>query len=182
MHAAGCAVRPGNAPSLSTLPKLLTCVALGLVLFSFPALSTTAAAQDDGVHVDPDSAPAKEYALPLHQARGVGQESGGGSSRSSTPAPSFGSGITPKPAASAAGSSSQSERPTRSGNEASGDKAAADSRDREVDAATTVRASNGDDGGGSGGTAVLYSIGAAVAVLIAGALVALALRRRQSTA
>jgi len=51
-----------------------------------------------------------------------------------------------------------------------------------VDAATTVRASNGDDGGGSGGTAVLYSIGAAVAVLIAGALVALALRRRQSTA
>lgn len=59
-----------------------------------------AAALEPGVHVDPGSPAAKEYAIPLTQARQTGQ---GGSTRSGSSGTLFGAGIAPKrsPSASA---------------------------------------------------------------------------------
>jgi hypothetical protein len=62
---------------------------LALWLALSPA--TAAAELEPGVHVDPGSPAAKEYVLPLNQAR----QSGGSSSSNDGAAPLFGAGITP---------------------------------------------------------------------------------------
>src|SRR5271168_4320784 len=68
----------------------------GVLAVTLVALSPTAAQADTGlepgVHVDPGSPAAKEYAIPLGQARQIGAE---GSSDGSSP-PLFGAGIGPR--------------------------------------------------------------------------------------
>lgn len=69
---------------------------------SFALLAGPAAAQDDGVYIDPDSAAAKEYAIPLDSARRAAQPQAGtggeGAAASTAPAaapavPLFGEGV-----------------------------------------------------------------------------------------
>lgn len=164
------------------VPRPLFVLVLALVSLFVSAAAPSAARADagDGVHVDPDSAPAAEYALPLDAARraalGPAGEGDGASGASGgvAPAPAFGSGITPKDAEGAAGRSRGRDRATtRSGGGASATRREqAQPRD---DASSTSIAD-------AGGDPALYSLGGAVAVLVAGGLLALTLRRRQSTA
>src|SRR6476619_4464476 len=72
-----------------SLTGCLTAFYLGLL---FLGGGVAAAAQDDGVHVDPNSPAGKEYALPLDSARR--DANGGGDSAAGSGAPLFGVGIS----------------------------------------------------------------------------------------
>jgi hypothetical protein len=158
-------------------------LSLALVL-ALPALSATArAARDDGVHVDPNSAPASEYELPLDSARGVGaastggEASAGGGTAAVAPPPAFGSGITPRRTASSAGGTRRGRTATarRRGDDSDGGRVVAGEG---AGAGLPTAASSGD----GAGIPILYSLGGALVILAAGGLVALTLRRRQSPA
>jgi len=164
------------------MSRSLSVLVLSLMLaLTWPALSATAVAQlEDGVHVDPDSAPAKEYALPLDSARGAAGTSVSGESPKTpagAPAPAFGSGITPKADSTTSGSRS-SGRSTRPNANRSGSGSGTSTSTDETAADRTVP--TGAEG--AGGNPILYSLGGVLAVLVAGGLVALTLRRRQSPA
>ena len=167
----------------------LSVLVLSLALsFVVPALCGTALAQlEEGVHVDPDSAPAKEYALPLQDARVAGADTsargatGGGAA--AAPA-AFGSGITqsaaPTDAARArsgveAGSAA---RRSASGRGVEAEDRSASGAERARHAARPAPVAIGE----TSSVAALYSVGGAGVVLIAGALLALTLRRRQPSA
>jgi len=174
------------------MSRSLSVLVLSLMLaLTWPALSATAVAQlEDGVHVDPDSAPAKEYALPLDSARGTAGPSVSGESPKTpagapagAPAPAFGSGITPKADSTTSGSrsSGRSTRPNanRSGSGSglgtgTGTSTSTDETAEDRTVPTGAEA--------AGGNPLLYSLGGVLAVLVAGGLVALTLRRRQSPA
>jgi hypothetical protein len=134
------------------------------------------------VHVDPGSPAAKEYALPLNQARQTGQASGraAGSSGSGSSGPGsssgeaslFGAGIKPpRGGTGAGGSRARASRPA--GGPVTAQPAAA------TDPAVT-RALR-ESGGGDGSTLAL--IGGAVAVIVLGGFGGTVLRhsRRPST-
>ena len=70
--------------------SLITLVAAALALAAFSAVAAAAPPTAPGVHIDPGSPVAKEYAIPLQQARG-------GSSGGSGGGQLFGSGITRAP-------------------------------------------------------------------------------------
>ena len=149
--------------------RFLSVLALPLVLSL--AVAPVASAQD-GVQVDPDSPPAVEYALPLAEARGDAAPAAdaGDATEAGAPPPAFGSGITPK--ADRAGASGSGDRGAGS------QRADAPGRSGEPSAARPPAARPGD----VGGSATLYSLGAAAGILLVGGLVGLALRRRQSSA
>ena len=148
-----------------------------VALLAAPAFSVPAhAAQDDGVHIDPGSPPATEYALPLDSARGVGTGAEGAKAAAEgAKQESFGGGITRRRPA-ATGSRAPVEPASPSGSGAQAPARAGDGGG--AGAGSSVPTSSVGDGGG--GTAVLYSLGGAVVVLAAGGLIALTLRRRQS--
>ena len=170
----------GCAIICDVLRFVLTSILSALLCFSPAMAATGMAAADDGVHVDPDSAPAVEYALPLQAARN--QAGGSGSSAKPDPAaaraaasnpPAFGDGITP--------AARTSERPSRSGG----------SR-QQPDGAPSARTGSGSAPSlplpavssvdSDGGTPILFSVAGALLVLLVGGLVALSLRRRHQTA
>lgn len=148
-----------------------------VVLFAAPAFSAPAfAAQDDGVHIDPGSPPATEYALPLDSARGVGAGSAGArAAAQGAEQEPFGSGITPRRAAGT-GSPAHAEPSASSGAGPDGPAHAGDGA--ATGPAPDLPPSSVGDSGGA--TAVVYSLGGAVVVLAVGGLLALTLRRRQS--
>ena len=136
------------------------------VIWCCVASATGVARADDGINVDPDSAPAVEYALPLQDARAQGSApTAGGAQPAASPnaAPAFGTGISSR--------RSSGERSR------SADRAAA--RPAGVAAADARSIAAGE--AGSGASSVLVSLVSVIAVLLAGAAVALALRRRSST-
>ena len=158
---------------------------LSLALMLTPAGPAEAAraAPESGIQVDPDSAPAHEYALPLDAARGVGAGTPP-SDASGAPArpPAFGAGITRKPTGASGRSRSGGAAGSRAGRDGGTDATGATQTDPAAAARGAALADNGGAGGEpgtSGGTALLYSLGAAIVVLGAGGLLALTLRRRQ---
>lgn len=154
--------------------------------------ASTAAAQEDGVTVDPNSPAGKEYVLPIDQARRDatgGGGSKGGKSQGGRPTPAFGEGVRPETAPSG------SEAPPRSGGTTPADStprsassppatlsssaqtASSVQRKQErnnIDRAL-VKASAGDGGANDGSLALL---GGGVAVMVLGVAAGLALRRR----
>jgi len=180
------------------MSRSLSVLVLSLMLaLTWPALSATAVAQlEDGVHVDPDSAPAKEYALPLDSARGTAGTSVSGESPKTpagapagAPAPAFGSGITPKADSTTSGSrsSGRSTRPNanRSGSGSGTSTGTGTGTSTSTSTSTDETAEDRTVPTGAeaaGGNPLLYSLGGVLAVLVAGGLVALTLRRRQSPA
>src|SRR6185437_12514621 len=71
-------------------------VALALIATSCSGLlAQDAPALEPGVHVDPGSPAAKEYALPVNQARGTGGGTGGGGASEGSGEKLFGAGIKP---------------------------------------------------------------------------------------
>jgi hypothetical protein len=144
----------------------------------------SAGALEPGVHADPGSPAAKEYALPLNQARQTGQASGkaagsSGSGSSSGEAALFGAGI--KPPRGGSGSGAKGGRASRPGvdSPAGGGEPTLAQPVAATDPAIT-RALR-ESGGGDGSTLAL--IGGGVAVLVLGGFGGTVLRhsRRPST-
>jgi hypothetical protein len=182
-------------------------VAVGTLALVCTVGPASAAALETGVHVDPGSPAAKEYALPLEQARqtdatpkssgqaplfGAGIKPPGGSSptiSSSTSSPTSGSSRSPR--SSRAGGSSRgggnrgAGGSSRAGLEGAGRTAAI--RRREENAAyvgppfTSADLRTSSSGGGDG--SLLALIGGGIAVLILGGFGGTVLRhsRRPST-
>jgi hypothetical protein len=155
-------------------PRRALAAAWALAALALPA---SALAQSSGVHVDPNSPPGKEYAIPLQTARSQGGGSPSSSSPavptggtkipspSSTPAPAaktglFGAGIAPAPAHHAR------RTPTRT---------SAASTPPVTPASAPRRASSAERGGG--GSTAMFWVLAALAVLVPGLAVGLGVRR-----
>ena len=139
----------------------------------------SAGALEPGVHVDPGSPAAKEYALPLNQARQTGQTSANaagssGSEPSSGEASLFGAGIKPP----RGGSGSRAKRGHANSPASAGEPTLA-----QPVAATdpAITRALRESGGGDGSTLAL--IGGGVAVLVLGGFGGTVLRhsRRPST-
>lgn len=139
--------------------------------------SSASYALEPGVHVDPGSPAAKEYALPLNEARATGVHGSGSKGDSGT---SFGAGIKPgsggpkdpgsRPGASGAGGSSTSTKGALSRLSVPSALPAAVLRSE------TSHASS--DGNGS----ILVLLGAGVAILVLSGFVGMVLRRNRPSA
>jgi hypothetical protein len=130
-----------------------------------------AAGVEPGVHIDPGSPAAKEYALPLNQAR----ETGAGSTPSGSSETPFGAGIKPPGSGGAGGSGSASRdggSPGRSSSRSSERPSKSRSHGAVGTAATLPPAvqravESPDSSGGRGSLPAL--IGGGVAILVLGA-------------
>jgi hypothetical protein len=156
-----------------------------LVVLAFGCSTASAqggTAGGSGVHIDPGSPAAKEYAIPLSQARQIG---GGSSSSGSSTATAFGAGIKPP----ASGSSSRSglgsryvkahHRSSRVG--ARKHTATVSSPAATVPAAVLEASSTQASSGGNG--SILALLGGGVLILVLGGLGGTVLRRaRRSVA
>ena len=145
---------------------------LNLALVLLVVAAPPAAAQQDGVFVDPDSPAGKEYAVPLDQARDEASgEGGGGSGKESL----FGEGIEPAPSGSG-------NRPNSKGAGERGEGSRKGDGDSREEDATAGQADLGESPGAieaaaANGSNGLLSAGIAAAVLLAGLLGGLGLRR-----
>lgn len=135
-----------------------------------------AGALEPGVHADPGSPAAKEYALPLNQARQTGRGAGGGGEGSSASGP-FGAGIKPPgsggsspPGAHADGGRPGASR-ARSGMPAAGGRGT----QAAVPVAVLRAASPQASAGGNGSLPAL--LGGAAAVLVLGGFGGTLMRR-----
>lgn len=171
-------VRPRDTPSSARVTRLLSVLALLVVIVvgSAAATASALAGVDDGVHIDPGSAPATEYALPLDSARDIGSPSGTGETSGDTDArpPAFGSGITARPGRSTSGSGPGGGTGNTAGNPSNSAGSDGDGAGGRAPAPTSSGDGSGDP--------LRYSLGGGIVVLVAGGLVALTLRRRQSPA
>jgi hypothetical protein len=149
-------------------------VLLVLLLFVLSpglALAAQPAALEPGVHVDPRSPAAKEYALPLAQARKTG---GGGASGGHG---LFGAGIRRLGAEGRRNGARRSsgERLARRGRQGT---ATQRSSEAAASASGTLADARKGTAGASGGDSLLALLGGGVAVLVVGVLAGTILRRR----
>lgn len=138
-----------------------------------------AAGLEPGVHVDPGSPAAKEYALPLNQAR----QTGAGSTPTASSETPFGAGIKPPGSGGTGGSGSASHGGSSPGRVASRSSGRSSPESRSHDPVGTaptlppavLRAveSQGSSGGGS----LAALIGGGVAILVLGAFGGTVLRQ-----
>lgn len=144
------------------------CAAVSLAIFA--ANAGQGVAQDNGVHVDPDSPAGKEYALPLDSARRAaeGQNASGGSSDAA--APLFGAGISHK--ASNGGSKRKTNQ--SGGADGSGDRSGGGSSAGGTPESGSVAAAVATSGGGM--SAGLLTALIALGVLAVGLATGLGLR------
>jgi cobalamin biosynthesis Mg chelatase CobN len=123
---------------------------------------------EPGVHVDPESPAAKQYALPLRQARQIGEGSSSATAASSSSAAPFGAGI--KASGSSRDQSNASSR--KPGGVSTGPEFAAGQQS--AIPAEVLHASRSPAAGGSS----LALLGGGIAVLVLGGLVGTIMRRR----
>lgn len=147
--------------------------------------TTTPAAAQEGVFVDPDSSAAKEYAIPLDAARRVASGSRTKPGPAG-PAPRFGEGLGEEDAgltsgANGAGGSGSGTSGTAKGSVSLTDKRATKSSEREGSSVAGEQLRPGaPEGGGSGSAAVV--LGGSTVLLVLGAGAGYALRRRGTAA
>lgn len=152
---------------------LITVAALAASMPSL--LASSAAALEPGVHIDPGSPAAKEYALPVNQARVTGDESSQGSSEKL-----FGAGIKP-PSSGSTGGRGHGQGASRSAaKEAS---SAGDTRAPAQALPPAVRQA-AERSASSGGASALVLFGGGVAILVFGTFAGIVLRhsRRPTSA
>ena len=152
--------------------KLVALVALGLVV---PGAGV-ASAQDNGVHVDPDSPAGKEYALPLDSARRDASGSPSGTGATGQGAPLFGAGVS-KAAGSGGGERSGSGGGQGDGSSGA-DRGGGNSAVSGADATQVARAAADKGGGLSAGVITLLI---AMGVLFVGILIGLSVRGLRRT-
>jgi len=153
------------------------------VLLAALAMSTAAAgagaasALEPGVHVDPGSPAAKEYALPLNQARHTGS-----SSQSSPETSLFGAGIKPP----SSGGSTPTRKDSKGAQRAAGSGDSASSGESGTGVPTLAHGallSTHATGAGGGDGSILALIGGGVAILVLGGFGGTVLRHsRRGTA
>jgi hypothetical protein len=151
-------------------------ILLVITLSCLAASAQVAAGLEPGVQADPGSPAAKEYALPLNQAR----QTGGGApgNGASGPAKLFGAGIKPPDSAgsarsrSSAGGAPHGARPGASG---------VISYDRGAPVPAIVLRAARSQGSSNGGGSILALLGGGVAIIVLGAFGGTLMRRgRQS--
>jgi hypothetical protein len=135
-------------------------VAVVLGMLGITVTASASGGLEPGVHVDPGSPAAKEYALPLNQARRTGAAPG---SSETAAGALFGAGIKPPGGGTGGPSRTHSAHGGASSQAAPGD---ASSSSPQLSAAV-LRAANGAGGGGGDGS-LLALIGGGVAILILG--------------
>lgn len=136
------------------------------------AISAPAAGLEPGVHADPGSPAAKEYALPLNQARQTGSGSRAG------PAVPFGAGIRPaggSGSGSAAGGPSAA-RTVRSGSTSASVRRPRGSLVRRIVPAAVLR-SSAERGSSDGAGSILALLGGGIAIVVLGGFCGMFLRR-----
>jgi hypothetical protein len=162
--------------------RVSTAAALVLLATSWPTVTAqVASALEPGVHVDPGSPAAKEYALPLDQARQTGAESTSASS-SETP---FGAGIKPPDSGGSGGSGAAGGAGGKDGSGSAPRGAPAHEGDSEQRAAgasgaqlpPAVRRAVEGQRTGEGSDSLPVLIGGGVAILVLGAFGGTVLRR-----
>jgi hypothetical protein len=129
------------------------------VLGAGATLAAPAAALEPGVHIDPGSPAAKEYALPLSQAR----QTGGGSTSPGASEIPFGVGIKPPNSGGSGKSGPGPARPSHSGAASSAQSVSAAPISPAVRRAVAAANSAG------GGASLPALIGGGVAILVLGA-------------
>jgi hypothetical protein len=135
---------------------VLAALAALAMTWATPALEA-ASGLEPGVHVDPGSPAAKEYALPLNQARQTG---GGSSPQSSSEGALFGAGIKPPSSGSPRGGG-------RSGAHTAAGGAVIGSGSQTALAEDVLRAARAHESA-SGDGSLLALIGGGVAILVLG--------------
>ena len=148
---------------------MLTLLAMSSIAYAQPGTGV-----EPGVHIDPGSPAAKEYALPLSQARQIGAEA---ASSGSSSGPLFGAGIGPP---GAGGSSQPGSGPARAADRvgASGANASALVRQAAL-AASALRGSSSPGGSSGSDGSILALLAGGVAVLALGGFGGMVLRRRR---
>lgn len=141
---------------------------------SFVTSAGAATSLEPGVHVDPGSPAAKEYALPLNQARGTGSAPTAGPAAAAP----FGAGIHP---GGGSGSRSADGRPSAQGAAHSGAtpvsvRGLSGSPGTSIVPAAVLRAS-GEHGSSGGNDSILALLGGGIAVLVLGGLGGIVMRR-----
>ena len=137
-------------------------------------LATSAFALEPGVHIDPGSPAAKEYALPVDQARGTGSggkgegEGSGGSSEKL-----FGAGIKPPSSGSTGGRHRGHRSPRVSGSTKQPTATPTQAATPRAVQQAAARSSSG------GSTSLLVLFGGGVAILVLGAFTGVVLRHNR---
>lgn len=136
-------------------------------------LASPVAAQEPGVHVDPNSPAGKEYAIPIDQARRQAEGASGanGGHGSSGSAGLFGAGISARGGRGGSGGGHSGGSAKGSGGSGTSGGAASQGAKR-ASARPAIAASTG-----AGGNATLLTGGLVAAVLLAGALLGLFFHR-----
>jgi hypothetical protein len=162
--------------------RVSTAAALVLLATGWPTVTPqVASALEPGVHIDPGSPAAKEYALPLNQARQTGAESTSASS-SETP---FGAGIKPPDSGGSSGSGGSNGAGGKAGSGSAPRGAMAHGGDVGQGAAgpsgaqlpPAVQRAVDAQRSGEGGDSLPVLIGGGVAILVLGAFGGTVLRR-----
>jgi hypothetical protein len=146
-----------------------------LVLLATTGLTVApqaAAGVEPGVHIDPGSPAAKEYALPLNQAR----QTGDGSTPSASSETPFGAGIKP-PGSGGAGGSGSAPREGRSPGSGSPESHSHDAAGTTPTLPSAVQRAVKSQGSSGGGGSLPALIGGGVAILVLGAFGGTVLRQ-----
>jgi hypothetical protein len=151
---------------------------LALVALLVLVATPSAAAQEDGVFVDPDSPAGKEYAVPIDQARG---DAAGGGDAGPGEEPLFGAGIEPPSgdSASSQGSEGSEASDGTAGKEGGSREKGAEARQQEGSGSSVNlgQSSAAIEAAATDGSTGLLSAGIAAAVLVAGLMGGLGLRK-----
>ena len=153
-----------------SIRRRLAIVASLAIVVAFPVGAQ--AAVDPGVNYDPASPAGKEYAIPLALGRAEGAGTEDQQAAANTP---FGIGITPPGAGAGAGSGGADGGSTGGAGGTGG--AAGSGREAGGDPATLR--SRIDEAEEAGGTAARWTLGIALAVTLAAALLTVGLRERR---
>jgi hypothetical protein len=149
-----------------------------LVLSCLSGFAQARGELEPGVHIDPGSPAAKQYALPLNEARQTGQHSSGATGSSGA---LFGAGIKPGSGPPKVRGSRLSPGNPETNAPTSANGGAAQPRRSVALPATVLRAEAAhasSDGNGS----ILVLLGAGVAILVLGGFVGMVLRRNRPSA
>jgi hypothetical protein len=152
-------------------------LALALFVLSSTAWANASTGLEPGVHVDPGSPAAKEYALPLNQARqtgGKGAIGGGASGALFGAGIKAGSGRPRNPKSRSAGVSRGGTHTSTGG--------APGSAKRTVALPSSVLRSEASHGSTQGNGSIVVLLGAGVAILVIGGFVGMVLRRNRPSA
>jgi hypothetical protein len=141
--------------------RVTMAVALTLLASGGVTDGARAAGLEPGVHIDPESPAAKEYALPLSQ----GRQTGAGSGSSGTSETPFGAGIKPPKSGGSGGSSARKTGRRHAERGTSGQAGAGGSQPTLPPAVQRAVTSRGSSGGGGSLPAL---IGGGVAILVLG--------------